>query len=48
MTNKRSYHNWGYTKVAEEVFNRYRLRKNDIIVTRTASLGLNTIIFDDL
>ena len=48
MTNKRSYHNWGYTKVSEEVFNRYRLRKNDIIVTRTASLGLNTIIFDDL
>ncbi len=48
MTNNRSFHDWGYTKITEEVFNRYQLHKNDIIVTRTASLGLNTIISDDL
>lgn len=48
MTNNRSFHDWGYTKVTEEVFNRYQLHKNDIIVTRTASLGLNTIISEDL
>lgn len=48
MTNNRSFYDWGYTKVTEEVFNRYQLHKNDIIVTRTASLGLNMIISEDL
>lgn len=48
MTNKRSYYNWGYAKVTNEVFKRYQLHKDDILVTRTASLGLNMIISDDL
>lgn len=48
MSNKRSFHDWGYAKVTKEVFDRYQLRKNDIIVTRTASLGLNMIVPDDL
>ena len=48
MTNKRSYHDWGFAKVTEEVFKRYQLHKDDIVVTRTASLGLNAIIFEDL
>lgn len=48
MTNNRSFYDWGYTKVTEEVFNRYQLHKNDIIVTRTASLGLNMLIAEDL
>lgn len=48
MTNNRSFHDWGYAKVTDEVFNRYQLHKNDIIVTRTASLGLNVIITENL
>lgn len=48
MTNNRSFHDWGFTKVTDEVFKRYQLHKDDIVVTRTASLGLNTIITEDL
>lgn len=48
MTNSRSFYEWGFTKVTDEVFKRYQLHKNDIVVTRTAALGLNTIIPEDL
>lgn len=48
MTNNRSFHDWGFTKVTEEIFKRYQLHKDDILVTRTASLGLNTIIYENL
>lgn len=48
MTNNRSFYDWEYAKVTDDVFKRYQLHKDDIIVTRTASLGLNAIISDDL
>ena len=48
MTNSRSFYEWGFTKVTDEVFKRYQLHKDDIVVTRTAALGLNTIIPEDL
>ena len=48
MTNNRSFHDWGFTKVVDNVFKRYQLHKDDIVITRTASLGLNTIIPEDL
>lgn len=48
MTNSRSFYEWGFTKVTDEIFKRYQLHKDDIVVTRTASLGLNTIIPEDL
>ena len=48
MTNSRSFYEWGFTKVTDEVFRRYQLHKDDIVVTRTASLGLNAIISEDL
>lgn len=48
MTNNRSFHDWGFTKVADNVFKRYQLHKDDIVITRTASVGLNTIIPEDL
>ena len=48
MTNSRSFYEWGFTKVTDEVLRRYQLHKDDIVVTRTASLGLNTIISEDL
>ena len=37
MTNNRSFHAWGFTKVTDDVFKRYQLHKDDIVVTRTAS-----------
>ena len=48
MTNNRSFQDWGFTKVTDDVFKRYQLHKNDIVITRTASLGLNTIIPEEL
>ena len=48
MTNNRSFHAWGFTKVTDDVFKRYQLHKDDIVVTRTASIGLNTIIAENL
>lgn len=48
MSNRRPVHEWGFTKVTPEVFAQYQLHKNDIVVTRTASLGLNRLIADDL
>ena len=48
MTNSRNFYEWGFTKVTDKVFKRYQLHKDDIVVTRTASLGLNTIISEDL
>lgn len=48
MSNKRNFFEWGYTKVSKEVFSQYQLKNNDILVTRTASLGLNTIISKNL
>lgn len=48
MTNSHSFYEWGFTKVTDEVFRRYQLHKDDIVVTRTASLGLNTLISEDL
>ena len=44
MSNNRPVHQWGYTKVTEEVYKQYKLYKDDILVTRTATLGLNTIM----
>ena len=48
MTNNRSFHAWGFTKVTDDVFKRYQLHKDDIVVTRTASIGLSTIIAENL
>lgn len=48
LSNQRGIDGWGYCKVDEENFNKYQLLKNDIIVTRTATLGLNQLIDEDL
>lgn len=48
LSNKRPFYEWGYAKVSNEDFKRYRLRKGDIVVSRTASLGLNCMISSDL
>ena len=41
MTNSRRIDEWGFANVNEENFDKYQLKKEDIIVTRTATLGLN-------
>ena len=48
MSNQRQFHEWGFTKVTPEIFKQYQLHKDDIVVTRTASLGLNRLIGEDL
>jgi type I restriction enzyme S subunit len=48
LSNQRSIVGWGYSNVNEENFKKFQLKKNDIVVTRTASLGLNQIIDEDL
>lgn len=48
MTNSRRIDEWGFANVNEENFDKYQLKKEDIIVTRTATLGLNYFITEDL
>ena len=48
LSNQRPVYEWGFTKVTPEIFKRYQLHKDDIVVTRTASLGLNQLIGEDL
>jgi type I restriction enzyme S subunit len=48
LSNQRNIDGWGYSNVNEENFRKYQLKKNDIVVTRTATLGLNQIIDEDL
>lgn len=48
MSNDRSIYDWGCTKITDSIFKQYQLKKDDIIITRTATLGLNKLITDDL
>ncbi|WP_313340063.1 restriction endonuclease subunit S [Sedimentibacter sp.] len=48
LSNQRGIDGWGYCKVDDDNFKKYQLKKNDIIVTRTATLGLNQIVEEDL
>ena len=48
LTNNRLFEDWGYCEVTQKNFEQYRLRENDILVTRTSSLGLNILITHDL
>lgn len=48
MTNKRPFDEWGFCKITPEDYKRYKLEINDIVVTRTATLGINTIIRNEI
>lgn len=48
MTNKRPYHEWGFCEIDEEYYENFKLLKYDILITRTATLGINTIIWEDI
>ena len=44
MTNNRSHHNWAFCNINPQDYARQKLEIGDIIVTRTATLGINQII----
>ena len=48
LSNQRPVYEWGFTQVTPEIFTQYQLHKDDIVITRTASLGLNRLISEDL
>jgi len=48
MSNNRNFDKWGFCKIKNDDFKRYKLDIDDIVVTRTASLGLNKIIRRDI
>lgn len=48
MTNDRPVHEWGFSKVEPDIFKQYQLHKDDILCTRTATLGVNRLINEDL
>jgi type I restriction enzyme S subunit len=48
MTNNRSYHNWAFCKINPQDYARQKLGIGDIIVTRTATLGINQIIRENI
>lgn len=48
FTNKRNYNDWGFCKIKDIDFKRFKLKKDDILITRTASIGLTKFIFEDL
>ena len=48
LSNNRNFWQWGFTKVTNDVFEQYQLKRDDIIVTRTATLGLNRLITENL
>ena len=48
MTNNRPVYEWGFTDITQENFERYKLIKNDLVVTRTATLGISRLIDEDL
>ena len=49
VSQKRSYSNWGNTKITDADYQRYKLEINDIIVARTGNtIGVNSFIEDDV
>lgn len=48
ISNNRPFNDWGYTEVEENNYNKFQLRKGDIIVARTgATIGVNKYIDKD-
>jgi len=49
VSQAKAYHDWGFTNVERRNFDRFQLKKHDIIIARTgASIGVNCIIKNDL
>ena len=48
FTNNRNYIDWGYCELSDDIFEQYRLRTGDVLITRTASIGMSKYISVDL
>ena len=48
ISNNKSFEKWGNTEVKEADYERFRLRKNDIIMARTCSTGISFLVKNDL
>lgn len=48
FTNNRAVNDWGFTNVNDDIYKQYKLNRGDILITRTASIGLVRYIFNDL
>ena len=44
ITNSREYASWSYCKATKAVFENYKLQAGDILVTRTATLGITQFV----
>ena len=48
ITNSREYASWAYCSATKAVFENYKLQAGDILVTRTATLGITQYIPNDI
>lgn len=48
LTNNNEFENWAYCKASKSVFENFKLTTGDILVTRTATLGVTQYISQDI
>ncbi|UJZ87476.1 restriction endonuclease subunit S [Heyndrickxia coagulans] len=48
LSRGRTYKDWGYCEITEKDYKKFALQKNDIIISRTANIGLNIFVFEDM
>lgn len=48
LSQNRDVSKWGFCEVSKADFGKFSLKKNDILITRTATIGLNTFILEDI
>ena len=48
FTNNREYVDWGYCELTKSIYNQYKLNAGDVLITRTASIGLAKYISEDI
>lgn len=48
ISQKREPYQWAFSKVSQEDYKKLQLRKNEILITRTATIGLTAFIDEDL
>jgi type I restriction enzyme S subunit len=49
VSQSKSFNNWGFTEVEKRNFEKFQLKRNDIIIARTgATIGVNLLIKEDL
>jgi len=48
VSQSKTFDRWGFTEVSEQNFEKFQLRKDDIIMARTCSPGINYFVREDL